>query len=148
MKNLLGSLLQPFLTKSFFIFLGIGLLCASIDYVVYLQLLSRDLPMLVAKISSSVLAVLFNYLLNSRFNFGGSHKTSLKRMALYGTLYAVLIVIHALFNQGFYFVLNNIHLAVLGALGVSVVVNYLIVKKFFKYYQTQRSPETTTTLPL
>lgn len=136
MKNILHTLLRLFLSKSFIIFFCIGLLCASLDYVTYLYLLSYDLPMLVAKISSSVVAVILNYTLNSRFNFGGNHKVNLKHMALYGTLYAVLIVIHALFNQGFYFVLNNIHLAVLGALGVSMVVNYLTVKKFFTYYHS------------
>ncbi len=131
---LVQNLIKNFFTKSFFIFFGIGLLAASLDYFLYIQFLGHGFPMMVAKLSSSALAVILNYLLNSQFNFGGKHKIDLEHMIVYGMLYSVLIFIHALFNQGFYLLLQNVHLAVLGALGISTIINFLTVKKFFSYY--------------
>lgn len=125
-----------FLTKHFLIFFIIGVTAATLDYVLYIQFLSYGLPMLVAKILSSVLAVFLNYILNSRFNFGGSHTMSLKSTLAYGTLYAGLIFLHALFNEGFYLLFRNINLAVFCALVLSAGLNYLAVKKFFAHYHT------------
>lgn len=132
----LHQFVLQFLTKNFLVFFVIGVLAASFDYLLYLQLLGYGVPMLLAKISSSALAVILNYTLNSQFNFGGGHKMNAKHMVAYGTLYAGLILIHALFNEGFYLLFNNIDFAVFCALALSAGLNYLAVKKFFTYYRT------------
>lgn len=134
MSALFATVRELFLSKSFLIFFMIGVTAAALDYFLYLHLLSYGLPMLLAKVTSSATAVVLNYLLNSQFNFGGGHPVTLKHMTSYGMLYAGLIVVHALFNQGFFLLLQNVQLAVLSALGVSMVVNYLAVKKYFTYY--------------
>jgi len=124
-----------FFTKNFATFFCIGVTTALFDYLLYIFLLSHDWPMLLAKSLASAIAVVFNYLLNSKFNFGKVHTMSLKHLGYYGILYVFLILIHTLFNQGLFIVLNNVNIAVFGALCISTFVNYIGVKKFFNHFR-------------
>lgn len=124
-----------FFTKNFAIFFCIGITTALFDYLLYVFFLSLDWPMLIAKPLASAIAVLFNYLLNSKLNFGKTHKMSLSHLGYYGILYLILIIIHTLINQGLFILLNNVNIAVFGALCISTFVNYLGVRKFFTHFR-------------
>lgn len=137
MKKSLHSIVAPFLTKNFAIFFCIGVTTALFDYLLYLFLLSFGWPMLLAKSSASAVAVVFNYLLNSRLNFNKTHTMSLTHLGYYGLLYVLLIIVHTLCNQGLFILLKDVNIAVFGALCISTFVNYLGVKKFFSHFRNQ-----------
>jgi putative flippase GtrA len=137
MQKNLQKLTTIFLTKNFAIFFCIGLTTALFDYLLYVFLLSHAWPMLLAKSFASAVAVVFNYLLNSKLNFSQIHTMSLKYLGYYGILYVFLIIIHTLFNQGLFILSNNVNIAVFGALCISTFVNYLGVKKFFIHFRNQ-----------
>lgn len=137
MYKALHTLIRHFLTKNFIVFFLIGITTASFDYALYIFFLEQSWPMLAAKSFASAIAVLFNYLLNARLNFGQAHTMSLKHLGYYGILYVFLIIIHTLFNQGLFILLNNVNIAVFGALCISTFVNYLSVKRFFSHFRNQ-----------
>ncbi len=137
MLTRLKTLLLHLCTKNFVLFFCIGVTTALLDYAIYVFLLSHTWPMLLAKPFASALAVVFNYLLNAQFNFGRAHSMSLKHLSFYGLLYVVLILIHTFINQGLFIFLNNVTIAVFGALCVSTFVNYVGVKKFFDRFRNQ-----------
>jgi len=135
MQNIIETVSRNFFTKNFATFFCIGVTTALFDYLLYVFLLSHAWPMILAKSLASAIAVVFNYLLNSKFNFGKVHTMSLKHLGYYGILYAFLIIIHTLFNQGLFILLNNVNIAVFGALCISTFVNYIGVKKFFNHFR-------------
>ncbi len=82
---------------------------------------------------SSAIAVVFNYIFNSRFNFGGKNSMKFKDLFVYMGIYGILIGIHVIINRGFYLVIQEEHVAVFLAMCISVFINYVSVKKFFTY---------------
>lgn len=129
------KIISTYLTKNFLTFFCIGVSTAFFDYLLYLSFLSLDWNMLMAKPLASAIAVIFNYLLNSKFNFGRTHQISMRHLFYYGLLYILLIIIHTIFNQGLFILLNDVNIAVFGALCISTFVNYFGVKKFFNHFQ-------------
>jgi putative flippase GtrA len=104
-----------------------------LDYFLYLFFLDHDIGMNIAKAVSSFIAVVFNYIFNSRFNFGGKNKMKSKDLFLYVFLYCFLIAVHVIMNRGLYLVLHEERASVLFAMSVSVFINYACVKRFFSY---------------
>jgi putative flippase GtrA len=119
--------------KEFVTYLMIGSCTFLLDYFLYLFLLKHGVSMNVSKGLSSFIAVIFNYILNSRFNFGGKNTMNLKDVFLYMSIYAFLILIHVIINRGFYLVVKEEHLAVFLAMCISLFINYLSIRKFFSY---------------
>lgn len=91
----------------------------------------------VAKATSSGLAVVLNYLCNARFNFGGNNKMKFNYLVLYGVLYAGLILFHVTVNGMLYKTSGNEEMSVLVAMAISVPINYIGVKYFFKFVRKQ-----------
>lgn len=135
MQKTIDLIKAHFFTKNFVVFFCIGVTTAFFDYLLYIFFLSQAWPMMPAKSLASAIAVVFNYLLNSRLNFGKLHSISLKHLFYYGIMYVFLIIIHTLFNQGLFILLNNVNIAVFGALCISTFVNYLGARKFFTHFQ-------------
>ena len=122
------------INNHFVLFVVIGFCTFALDYFLYFFFLDIEIPLNIAKATSSSIAVLFNYIFNSHFNFGGNNVMHAKSLLLYFGLYAILIVIHVVLNQIFLTITNHEQYAVILAMGVSVFINYFSVKKFF-YYQ-------------
>lgn len=85
----------------------------------------------ISKGVSSAIAVVFNYIFNSRFNFGGKNKMTWTDLLVYLAMYGVLIIVHVMINRGFYELTKEEHVAVLLAMFVSLFINYFSIKKFF-----------------
>ena len=127
------------ISKNFYMYLLIGTCTFSLDYFLYLFFLEHDINMNVAKASSSFIAVIFNYIFNSNFNFGGKNKMNLKYLSICGFVYSMLILLHVIMNRGLYLIIKDAHLAVFLAMCVSVFINYLSIKKFFLYIKNKEN---------
>lgn len=121
------------ISRDFRVYLVIGVCTFLLDYFLYLFFLRYGISMNLSKGTSSAIAVVFNYILNSRFNFGGKNAMNFKDLLMYMIIYSVLIVIHVIINRGFYQVTQEEHIAVFLAMCVSVFINYLSIRKFFAY---------------
>lgn len=119
--------------REFRVYVVIGVCTFLLDYFLYLFFLKQGLPMNPSKAVSSAIAVVFNYIFNSRFNFGSKNTMSLVDLLLYMGIYSILIVIHVIINRGFYLVIQEEHVAVFLAMCVSLFINYLSIRKFFAY---------------
>lgn len=119
--------------RDFRVYLVIGGCTFLMDYFLYLFFLRQGVAMNLSKGMSSAIAVVFNYMLNSRFNFGGKNVMKFKDLMIYMGIYSVLIVIHVIINRGFYQVTQEEHIAVFLAMCVSLFINYLSIRKFFAY---------------
>lgn len=121
------------ISKDFYIYVIIGVCTFSLDYFLYLFFFNHGIQINVAKASSSFIAVIFNYIFNSRFNFGGKNIMKSTDLLLYGLLYSVLILIHVIINYALYSVIHEARIAVFLAMCISVFINYAGVKRFFAY---------------
>lgn len=117
---------------SFTRFVIFGFITFAFDYFLYIFFLHINAPMNFSKASSSFIAVLFNYFLNSSFNFGKTHSISTRNTFQYLLLYSVLIYIHVIINGLLYKIFLNEHTAVLFAMSIAVFMNYFSVRWFFK----------------
>lgn len=136
MKKLF-KIITRYIQPSFLIFIIIGVCTFSLDYFLYIIFLHQNLPMNIAKAASSIIAVIFNYLFNSRFNFGGNNVMGTNFLITYTIMYGVLIFIHVLINRIFFLILNQEQSAVILAMSISVFINYYCVKRFFLYQQNK-----------
>lgn len=121
--------------SNFRIYVAIGIFTFLLDYFLYLFFFHHGVSMNIAKALSSSIAVVFNYIFNSRFNFGGGNTMKFTHLVAYMGMYSVLIVIHVMINRGFYIITKEEHIAVFLAMCVSLFINYLSIRKFFAYTQ-------------
>ncbi|MCK9351767.1 MAG: GtrA family protein [Candidatus Pacebacteria bacterium] len=121
------------ISKDFYVYLIIGMCTFLIDYFLYLFFLDLNTGMNIAKASSSLIAVVLNYIFNSRFNFGGKNTMKSGDLSIYVLIYCFLILIHVIMNRELYLILQEEHISVLLAMSVSVFINYACVKRFFSY---------------
>jgi len=117
--------------SNFFIFMFIGVFTFTIDYLLYLRFLFLDIDFNIAKFSSSSIAVVLSYYLNSKFNFGKNNLISLYRIIIYCAIYTILILLHVFINNLFVSLCSNIHIAVFLSMGISFVVNFLVINFYF-----------------
>jgi putative flippase GtrA len=110
----------------------IGTFTFAIDYLLYLQFLAFDINFNIAKFASSSIAVVLSYYLNSTYNFGRNNSMSSHGVILYSIIYTVLILFHVVVNNLFVSLYSNIHIAVVLSMGISFVVNFLVVNFYFK----------------
>jgi len=122
-----------FFTRNFLLFLIFGTSTFLLDYILYFYFLDQGFSLNTAKASSSFVAVLFNYLLNSKYNFNAQIVFSLRYIFLYLCIYGILILLHVIINSSLFTLLQNAKIAVLLAMSASVVINYLCIKTFFAY---------------
>ena len=133
LMKLKEKITQVLNSKNFFIYLIIGTCTFLLDYFLYFVFLNHGVNMNISKASSSFIAVVFNYIFNSRFNFGGKNKMKVLDFLAYILLYGMLILIHVIINRSLYLVINEKHVAVLLSMCISVFINYACVKRFFFY---------------
>lgn len=117
--------------RYFVIFSIIGALCIIIDYVIYRYLLLFGMIIFIAKVSSSVVSVSVNYILNSRFNFNNKQQMMANYYFQYLLLYVGLILLNATVNMIIIKITNNIKLSFWLAAVVAAFTNYLAVNAWF-----------------
>ena len=108
------------------------MLTFSIDYFTYLIMLHLNIELNLSKFLSSLFAVILGYYLNSKYNFGKDNHISVLRLVVYILIYLVLILIHVFINHLLVESFNNVHIAVLLAISISVFVNFFAIKTYFK----------------
>lgn len=117
--------------KNFQSFVIFGTVTFAFDYAFYLLFFKVGIETDIAKFSSSFLAVVLNYFLNSRYNFAKEYKMKAIFLIPYLGIYSVLIFVHTAINRFFLNFFHNLHLSVVLAMSISVFLNYFSVKYFF-----------------
>lgn len=117
--------------KRLFTFGIIGVFTFLLDYVIYIVLLSFGVTLSLSKFISSTIAVVVSYFLNSKYNFGKSNEVTVVGLFIYILIYIVLIAFHVFINKQLVEFTGNIHISVFVAMGISFIVNFLIINIYF-----------------
>lgn len=111
--------------KSTYRFLLVGLICTSLDFCIYVILLSRT-NVILSKMISMSCSMVVNYFLNKFWSFSARHKKNRYELLRFAASQMVNMFANVLVNAIIFSVTQIKGLAFIIATGVALCVNYFL----------------------